>query len=404
MAEAMSLKDVDEPMAGAAAECSQECSGSEQQCDSSGDPSDAETVKQPCAFFMRTGSCAYGNRCKFSHPDNRPQVFMNSRGLPLRPDEPDCAFYVRNGWCAFSDTCKFHHPDLPPGQPQNGSTNSGSNSSQQQQQQKQQQQQQQKQQQQGTNSSNDQQRQHGRQQHAGKGRREPHANSFRQPSSVVPGPPSGHMAGPHPHHMGYSMPGQHIMVPVGYYHPAAVPHHARMYPVAVSAPMIHPVMHMRPPFVSMPMSAPAAVSAVTQQMQGWAVGGGRAAGAGLAAATGLAAELAATATGWALRLAAAAGQQCSQTSLQRLRLPTTPATCWDSRRSPQHDCRWRFVPLIVGAKPPAAGCKIAAAAGSSLVCVPAGCACALMSWPAAGCCLASLHCQVIKCDAVAASY
>jgi hypothetical protein len=81
------------------------------------------------------------------------------------------------------------------------------------------------------------------------------------------------MGGPHPHHMGYSMPGQHIMVPVGYYHPAAVPHHAGMYPVAVSAPMIHPVMHMRSPYVSMPMAAPAAVSAVTHQMQGMGVGG-----------------------------------------------------------------------------------------------------------------------------------
>lgn len=63
------------------------------------------------------------------------------------------------------------------------------------------------------------------------------------------------------------------MVPVGYYHPAAVPHHARMYPVAVSAPMIHPVMHMRPPYVSMPMAAPAAVSAVTHQMHGMGLSG-----------------------------------------------------------------------------------------------------------------------------------
>lgn len=266
MAEAMSLKDTDESTAAAAVECSQEYTGSEQQSCSSGDRSDADTLKQPCAFFMRTGTCAYGNRCKFSHPEDRPQVFMNNRGLPLRPEEPDCAFYVRNGWCAFSDTCKFHHPDLPPGQPQNGN---GSSSSAQQQQQH------------AGGGGGDQQRPHGRQPHAGKGssgssgRRDPYtSNNFRGgPGSGMHGPHGGHMGGPGPHHMGYSMPGQHIMVPVGYYHPAAVPHHARMYPVAVSAPVIHPVMHMRPPYVSMHMAAPAAASAVTHQMQGMGLSG-----------------------------------------------------------------------------------------------------------------------------------
>jgi hypothetical protein len=59
MAEVMSLKETDESTAGAAAECSQECMGSEQQSCSSGDRSDTDTMKQPCAFFMRTGTCAY---------------------------------------------------------------------------------------------------------------------------------------------------------------------------------------------------------------------------------------------------------------------------------------------------------------------------------------------------------
>ncbi|WIA12155.1 hypothetical protein OEZ85_012227 [Tetradesmus obliquus] len=199
MAEAMSLKDTDESTAAAAVECSQEYTGSEQQSCSSGDRSDADTLKQPCAFFMRTGTCAYGNRCKFSHPEDRPQVFMNNRGLPLRPEEPDCAFYVRNGWCAFSDTCKFHHPDLPPGQPQNGN---GSSSGAQQQQQH------------AGGGGGDQQRAYGRQPHAGKGssgssgRRDPYtSNNVRGgPGSGMHGPHGGHMGGPGPHHMGYSMP------------------------------------------------------------------------------------------------------------------------------------------------------------------------------------------------------
>eukprot|EP00775_Hariotina_reticulata_P001925 gene1925-2257_t len=41
---------------------------------------------------------AQGERCKFSHPLDRPEVLYNSRGLPLRPNEAECSFYVRNGW------------------------------------------------------------------------------------------------------------------------------------------------------------------------------------------------------------------------------------------------------------------------------------------------------------------
>jgi hypothetical protein len=59
MSESMSLKETEESTAGAAAECSHEGTGSEQQSCSSGDRSDAEAMKQPCAFFMRTGTCAY---------------------------------------------------------------------------------------------------------------------------------------------------------------------------------------------------------------------------------------------------------------------------------------------------------------------------------------------------------
>ncbi|EFN59500.1 expressed protein [Chlorella variabilis] len=51
--------------------------------------------RQPCAFFLKTGTCAYGDSCKFAHPfDKAPKVD-----------------------CAFGHTCKFHHPELPPGGP-----------------------------------------------------------------------------------------------------------------------------------------------------------------------------------------------------------------------------------------------------------------------------------------------
>ncbi|GLC43083.1 hypothetical protein PLESTB_000864900 [Pleodorina starrii] len=69
--------------------------------------------KQLCTFFLRTGTCAYGDRCKFSHPANRPPPQLNTRGYPVRSEEPDCAHYLKKGWCAFGPTCKFNHPEMP---------------------------------------------------------------------------------------------------------------------------------------------------------------------------------------------------------------------------------------------------------------------------------------------------
>lgn len=68
--------------------------------------------KEPCAFFIKTGSCAYGSRCKFEHPyELAPKVSFNSLGLPMRPKEPVCAFYMKNWHCAFGHTCKYDHPE-----------------------------------------------------------------------------------------------------------------------------------------------------------------------------------------------------------------------------------------------------------------------------------------------------
>jgi hypothetical protein len=71
-----------------------------------------------CMFFMRTGTCAFGSRCRFKHPMNRPQVQLNTGGYPMRQAVPNCAHYVSKGWCAFGTTCKFNHPEptsfMPP--------------------------------------------------------------------------------------------------------------------------------------------------------------------------------------------------------------------------------------------------------------------------------------------------
>ncbi|KAL6758615.1 hypothetical protein V8C86DRAFT_2592657 [Haematococcus lacustris] len=65
-------------------------------------------AKQTCTFFVRTGTCAYGDRCKFLHPADCPPPQLNSAGYPLRNTDPICAHYLKKGWCAFGITCKFH--------------------------------------------------------------------------------------------------------------------------------------------------------------------------------------------------------------------------------------------------------------------------------------------------------
>ncbi|XP_058082195.1 zinc finger CCCH domain-containing protein 32-like isoform X2 [Magnolia sinica] len=74
-----------------------------------------ERVGQPlCQFFMKTGSCKFGASCKFHHPryggGPASPVSLNYYGYPLRPGEKECSYYVKTGQCKFGVTCKFHHP------------------------------------------------------------------------------------------------------------------------------------------------------------------------------------------------------------------------------------------------------------------------------------------------------
>ncbi|WOL10361.1 zinc finger CCCH domain-containing protein 5-like [Canna indica] len=83
-----------------------------------------ERVDQPiCEHYMKTGSCKFGSACKYQHPKHgaasvRP-VLLNDYGYPLRPGEKECSYYLKTGNCKFGSTCKFHHPQhagasLPP--------------------------------------------------------------------------------------------------------------------------------------------------------------------------------------------------------------------------------------------------------------------------------------------------
>ncbi|KAK6940929.1 LOW QUALITY PROTEIN: Zinc finger, CCCH-type, partial [Dillenia turbinata] len=65
-----------------------------------------------CAYYMRTGFCGFGSRCRFNHPRDRTAVALRSGGgeYPERVGEPACQYYLRTGTCKFGSYCKFHHP------------------------------------------------------------------------------------------------------------------------------------------------------------------------------------------------------------------------------------------------------------------------------------------------------
>ncbi|XP_047329180.1 zinc finger CCCH domain-containing protein 32-like [Impatiens glandulifera] len=66
-----------------------------------------------CQFYLRTGFCKFGASCKFHHPKTGGFVTnmrLSSYGFPLRPGEQECSYYLRTGQCKFGITCKFNHP------------------------------------------------------------------------------------------------------------------------------------------------------------------------------------------------------------------------------------------------------------------------------------------------------
>ncbi|KAL4564857.1 hypothetical protein LXL04_028930 [Taraxacum kok-saghyz] len=74
-----------------------------------------ERIGQPvCQYYMRTGMCKFGASCKYHHPrqgaGSLSSVPLNVSGYPLRPGEKECSYYVKTGQCKFGVTCKFHHP------------------------------------------------------------------------------------------------------------------------------------------------------------------------------------------------------------------------------------------------------------------------------------------------------
>lgn len=106
-----------------------------------------------CQYYMKHGTCKFGQACKFHHPpqlagtsnvmngnmngNNTVHVSMPAGGrkedahggsqhhsgtmwkpgndsgvqiLPQRPDEPNCIYFLKNGRCKYGATCRYHHP------------------------------------------------------------------------------------------------------------------------------------------------------------------------------------------------------------------------------------------------------------------------------------------------------
>ncbi|KAF8387889.1 hypothetical protein HHK36_026551 [Tetracentron sinense] len=119
-----------------------------------------ERPREPdCTYYMRTGFCGYGLRCRFNHPQDRSTFYLamlvissclgykfdmdfaqfklfdvaellgkswgtsvpniaqvdgavrlGSGEYPERMGQPVCQYYLRTGSCKFGAFCKYHHP------------------------------------------------------------------------------------------------------------------------------------------------------------------------------------------------------------------------------------------------------------------------------------------------------
>lgn len=93
-----------------------------------------------CQYYMKHGTCKFGQACKFHHPpqimgtsnsmngntllvsiplgckeDNAQTIWEtgnnpNTQLLPQRPDEPNCLYFLKNGRCKYGASCRYHHP------------------------------------------------------------------------------------------------------------------------------------------------------------------------------------------------------------------------------------------------------------------------------------------------------
>ena len=68
-----------------------------------------------CDFFVKTGSCKFGQSCHFHHPLSYSVKISAVTGHPMRPGQPVCPFYDRTGKDALASelTTTFLSSDFP---------------------------------------------------------------------------------------------------------------------------------------------------------------------------------------------------------------------------------------------------------------------------------------------------
>jgi len=72
--------------------------------------------RKPCAFFMKTGQCRYGDKCRFSHerPDAAPNGMANENSTNSKKQgQRICTTFQRTGSCKFGNKCHFLHERGP---------------------------------------------------------------------------------------------------------------------------------------------------------------------------------------------------------------------------------------------------------------------------------------------------
>ncbi|RLN40863.1 uncharacterized protein C2845_PM01G32000 [Panicum miliaceum] len=84
--------------------------------------------KLNCRFYMLNGSCSYGSSCHFNHLQLKAKLEvsnfsseqrnhevefleLNRVGLPIREGARKCTYYMRNGTCRYGKKCCFNHPE-----------------------------------------------------------------------------------------------------------------------------------------------------------------------------------------------------------------------------------------------------------------------------------------------------
>ncbi|CAM8883966.1 unnamed protein product [Rhodiola kirilowii] len=70
-----------------------------------------------CDYYMKTGVCKFGERCRFHHPVDRSapsiaqeNVKLTLAGYPRREGALACPYYMKTSACKYRATCKFDHP------------------------------------------------------------------------------------------------------------------------------------------------------------------------------------------------------------------------------------------------------------------------------------------------------